>query len=968
MDNQNQKQNSKIKKLSDNMGNVNVALLDSVIELTEAVEKIKIDTPDFTETNKLLTELLEESKKKEDEEEVIYSISDEDRAKLKGDKGEKGEKGDKGDNYNLTETDKEEIALQIEVPIVEKVIEIKEVAIKDTPEEIKIKLETLKDDERLSAKAIKDLDFIDQAKLDFALGVLDSRTRFLISSIQQTQPSGGVTSVTASLPLSSSGGSTPNISITQSGSSTDGYLSSTDWNTFNNKLSSTLTHTHLFVGDSSNNAIDAGSDFIYDDTNGNFSVGFLGDVALNADYGNGLYTFGDVSGSLNGTQLRIEDINSVFNLINPSGNVGINDGTPEFTLSIDKDRGTPDGSIIAKATFGFGNTLLTNGAGTRLIWYGQKSAFRAGTAVSTEWDDINIGVHSTAFGEGNIASGTHAMAWGGVASATNNYATAWGASTLASGIGSTAFGNTTQALGFYATSFGESTIATGDGSLAIGNSTDAQGTYSFAQGNTSIASSDFAVAMGDSCIASGVASFAGGSSTQANGGASFALGSRTVANADYSAAWGSRSNANFDYSTAWGSSTTADAIGATVWGESTYANGLLSTAFGYFTNANADYATAWGDQAVASAVGATAWGSRTNATADNATAMGSRATASGVASLAMGDTTDSQGQYSFAGGAGSIALGEKSIAFGDTAQANGRMSFALGSAVTANGNTSFAWGSNTTADGNESMAGGINTYTQGAGAVALGNTTQANGFASFAMGENHLIDGSHSIGFGLNHTVSGAVSGAFGEALDIQGNNAFGFNLNSTPQTITDSNVFIVTGGNVGIGTVSPQYLLHTVTANSAVTSLAGGITAENTNSAGYASINMENDLGSLAQMVMTGSTFSSGIFVSNSTSFYGNGAGGTNFGSISATAPVVFFSGGTALANERMRLTAAGKLLIGTTTTGSTNTPIKINTIPAYNNDAAAGVAGLVAGDIYRTTGAGAAPLNVAGIVMVKL
>lgn len=31
------------------------------------------------------------------------------------------------------------------------------------------------------------------------------------------------------------------ISITQSNSTTDGYLSSTDWNTFNNKVSSDIT-------------------------------------------------------------------------------------------------------------------------------------------------------------------------------------------------------------------------------------------------------------------------------------------------------------------------------------------------------------------------------------------------------------------------------------------------------------------------------------------------------------------------------------------------------------------------------------------------------------------------------------------------------------------------------------------------------------------------------------------------------
>jgi len=41
--------------------------------------------------------------------------------------------------------------------------------------------------------------------------------------------------VTASSPLASSGGSTPNITIQQSSGSQDGYLSSTDWTTFNSK-------------------------------------------------------------------------------------------------------------------------------------------------------------------------------------------------------------------------------------------------------------------------------------------------------------------------------------------------------------------------------------------------------------------------------------------------------------------------------------------------------------------------------------------------------------------------------------------------------------------------------------------------------------------------------------------------------------------------------------------------------------
>ena len=46
---------------------------------------------------------------------------------------------------------------------------------------------------------------------------------------------GTVTGVTSSSPLTSSGGATPNLSISQASSLTDGYLSSTDWNTFNSK-------------------------------------------------------------------------------------------------------------------------------------------------------------------------------------------------------------------------------------------------------------------------------------------------------------------------------------------------------------------------------------------------------------------------------------------------------------------------------------------------------------------------------------------------------------------------------------------------------------------------------------------------------------------------------------------------------------------------------------------------------------
>lgn len=94
-------------------------------------------------------------------------------------KGDPGEPGSDGEDYVLTESDKKEIASKIKVPVVEKEVrivektevikeqpivtevvkqEIKEVAVPDTPEETRDKLQSLKGDERLDKTAIKGLD------------------------------------------------------------------------------------------------------------------------------------------------------------------------------------------------------------------------------------------------------------------------------------------------------------------------------------------------------------------------------------------------------------------------------------------------------------------------------------------------------------------------------------------------------------------------------------------------------------------------------------------------------------------------------------------------------------------------------------------------------------------------------------------------------------------------------------------
>jgi hypothetical protein len=72
-------------------------------------------------------------------------------------------------------------------------------------------------------------------------------TTYDLSANRSWSITAGVSSVTASSPLFSSGGSTPNITIQQSSGSQDGYLSSADWSTFNNKASTASLANYLLL-------------------------------------------------------------------------------------------------------------------------------------------------------------------------------------------------------------------------------------------------------------------------------------------------------------------------------------------------------------------------------------------------------------------------------------------------------------------------------------------------------------------------------------------------------------------------------------------------------------------------------------------------------------------------------------------------------------------------------------------------
>ncbi len=123
----------------------------------------------------------------------------------------------------------------------------------------------------------------------------------------------------------------------------------------------------------------------------------------------------------------------------PDTLIAIRDAAQTTRMSVHTNGGMyVGGNFNAGATPG----LVAEGAGTRLLWYPEKAAFRAGYVTLTQWDDANIGNWSLAIGEDTRASGDNSVALGKLCVAAN-------ASTFAVGEQNTASGAASVALGYH---------------------------------------------------------------------------------------------------------------------------------------------------------------------------------------------------------------------------------------------------------------------------------------------------------------------------------------------------------------------------------------------------------------------------------------------------------------------------------------------------------------------------------------
>ena len=140
------------------------------------------------------------------------------------------------------------------------------------------------------------------------------------------------------------------------------------------------------------------------------------------------------------------------------------------------------GAVAAIGELGIG-VVPVEGAGTRMMWYPFKGAFRAGGVDGTQWNDPNIGFYSYSGGSNTTASGLGSFAHGSGATASGASSAAFGSNSVASGTVGFATGQRASCTSFGCVAMGIFATAGGQGSVAIGNRVTATGDFATALGS-----------------------------------------------------------------------------------------------------------------------------------------------------------------------------------------------------------------------------------------------------------------------------------------------------------------------------------------------------------------------------------------------------------------------------------------------------------------------------------------------------
>ena len=200
--------------------------------------------------------------------------------------------------------------------------------------------------------------------------------------------------------------------------------------------------------------------------------------------------------------------------------------------------GTYDSNLNVPGSHLGDNLIPVQGAGTRLMWFPEKAAFRVGNVSDNSWNNTQIGAASVAMGYDTQATQFASSAFGYDTLAARPYTTAMGYKTTAGDWYATAMGHSSIANGWISTAMGENCTASGRASFAIGYKSISSGMRTIAMGSEAKAIGAHSLSMGSLTESYGIYSVAMGVYTDAYGAASTAIGSYTDAKSYASLALG----------------------------------------------------------------------------------------------------------------------------------------------------------------------------------------------------------------------------------------------------------------------------------------------------------------------------------------------------------------------------------------------------------------------------------------------
>ncbi|AMO93095.1 hep_Hag family protein [Collimonas fungivorans] len=360
----------------------------------------------------------------------------------------------------------------------------------------------------------------------------------------------------------------------------------------------------------------------------------------------------------------------------------------------------------------------------------------------------------------SAASGIGATALGSLA-----HANVLGA--LAVGYNALSTGQNGIALGFQAYTNAINTVyigartsptagATSGGAIGIGTDVTASGPNALAIGTLAIGASTNSVA------------FANSSSVDANSVNSIAIGYVTkVVNSNNAIALGSGSLVSGGtHGTAVGWQAYASALNAVYLGARTAGTGASAeSAIGIGTDVSASgiYSIGMGLGANASAANAIAIGRASKAQAASTIAFGDSSTvaaAAGAGSIAAGHNSQvTGGTGAVALGEGQVANGNGAVAIGDPNSANGTGAVTVGANNTSNGQGAISLGNSNSATGQGSIALGNASTAAAAGGIALGDTANAALGNGVAIGANSNANNANDVALGAGSTTAAPHTG-----------------------------------------------------------------------------------------------------------------------------------------------------------------------------------------------------------------